>query len=572
MVATICEHITEPLQQIQPALQLAVSDQRILLPGFSQALSNCLTTTTFLLRTLAAADRHGTLCDNWAAFSLGGGLGGCQVPHPVALGLFGFCPVSWPPAACTAGKPLIQSCSILASHVAAALAPAYGLLGWDTSTWQHSPHLSPRARSAVEQCVYRLTLGAVNTLTNALDLLTACSVLKDGHATGTPASASARLKKELKARKALSTISNAIDVGSSATGSAGTCAAAAGCRTAVGCIVPTQQQEEQQQVQQEQQARAAAKAAKRQRQKQRKAAEAAAAAEAEQQTTGAAAEAPVGAAVEPAAPSPPLAYRPTSGASAPVAAPGECELPAAAPPPACPDAAAAAACDEAVQPAGSTPEGAVCPAASSSDQLEVLLAQLGAGDAELAAGAEEQAQGSGAGSSGACLLPSPLPAVPQRPSSAAQLDALLAQLGVAGGAEGREFYSAPGRVSPSPGKAADVAGGAAAYSAAPADDDSLDALLAQLGVGSCAPDGDAAAAGCASCSPAAPATAAHSPPAAAAAAPTVSLDPALLASLECPLTLQTMQQPVVAADGNTYERSAIAGEQVGRDGAEERLN
>lgn len=151
-------------------------------------------------------------------------------------------------------------------------------------------------------------------------------------------------------------------------------------------------------------------------------------------------------------------------------------------------------------------------------------------------------------------------------------DALLAQLGVAGGAEGSECYSAPGRVSPAPGKAAAVAAGAAVFTGAPADD-SLDALLAQLRVGSSDPEAGAgaAAAGSVACSPAAPATAALSPPDAASATTSV-LDPALLASLECLLTLQTMQQPAVAADGNTYERSAIAGGHVERDGAEERLH
>lgn len=243
----------------------------------------------------------------------------------------------------------------------------------------------------------------MNTLTNVLDLLTACSTLKDRHATGTRASATERLKKELKVRKALSTISNAIDVDSLAAGSAGTGTSAAGSCTTVGCVVPMQQEAEQQEAQQEQQARAAAKAAIRQRQKQRKAAEAAAAAEAEQQTAGAAADVLAGAAVEPAAPSPLVASRPTSGASAPAAATGESERPAAAPPHVHQAEAAAAACDEAVQLAGSSPEGEMHPAASGSDQLELLLAQLGAGDAEVGAGTEEQEPGSCSGN-GACLL------------------------------------------------------------------------------------------------------------------------------------------------------------------------
>ena len=432
-------------------------------------------------------------------------------------------------------------CGMLVSHMAVALVPAADPLGEDYRLWCSSPHISERARQAVTSDVSMRALFQFGRLAK---ILKAVFLAETG-------AAAARATQGSRRRPLATYNSQPPAAGQEVAKGAPQQAGEAHEQANAGALL---------QAEQEQLARAAAKAAKRQRQKLRKAAEAAAAAEAEQQA--AAAEVPAGAAVGPPAPCSAVGGSPAAGVSAPAAAPGECELPAATPPPACPDAAAAAACDEAVQPAGSTPEGAVCPAASSSDQLEVLLAQLGAGDAELAAGAEEQAQGSGAGSSGACLLPSPLPAVPQRPSSAAQLDALLAQLGVAGGAQGSEFYSAPGRVSPSPGKAAAVAAGAAAYSAAPADDDdSLDALLAQLGVGSSAPDGDAAAvaAGCASCSPAAPAMAAHSPPDAAPATPTVSLDPALLASLECPLTLQTMQQPVVAADGNTYERSAIAG-------------
>lgn len=41
------------------------------------------------------------------------------------------------------------------------------------------------------------------------------------------------------------------------------------------------------------------------------------------------------------------------------------------------------------------------------------------------------------------------------------------------------------------------------------------------------------------------------------------LDPALLADLACPLTLELMHDPVVAADGCTYERAAIAGAPAG---------
>ena len=371
--------------------------------------------------------------------------------------------------------------------MASALAPAVDPLGEDYRLWCSSPHISERARQAVASDA---SMRALFQFGRMVKILKAVFPAETG-------AAAARAKQGSRRRPLAAHNSQPPAAGQEVAKGAPQQAGEAHDQAKAGALL---------QAQQEQQAWAAAKTAKRQRQKQRKAAEAAAAVEAEQQTTGSAAEAPAGAAVEAAAPSPPLANRPTSGAIAPTAAAGERELPAAAPP------LAAVACDEAVQPAGSAPEGGVCPASSSSDQLEVLLAQLGAGDAELGAGTEEQQQGSGAGSSDACLLPSPLPAIPHRPSSAAQLDA----------------------------------------------------LLAQLGVGSSDPDADAApAAGCASCSPAPPAMAAHSPLHAASAAPTVSLDPALLASLECPLTLQTMQQPVVAADGNTYERSAIAG---GREG------
>ena len=47
--------------------------------------------------------------------------------------------------------------------------------------------------------------------------------------------------------------------------------------------------------------------------------------------------------------------------------------------------------------------------------------------------------------------------------------------------------------------------------------------------------------------------------AAAAAVPPLPLDPTLLSDLCCPITHEPMSDPVVAADGTTYERAAIEG-------------
>jgi hypothetical protein len=56
----------------------------------------------------------------------------------------------------------------------------------------------------------------------------------------------------------------------------------------------------------------------------------------------------------------------------------------------------------------------------------------------------------------------------------------------------------------------------------------------------------------------APAPASPVPPSSA-----TSLPPGLLSELMCPITQEPMRDPVVAADGHTYERSAIEGGLIG---------
>ena len=46
------------------------------------------------------------------------------------------------------------------------------------------------------------------------------------------------------------------------------------------------------------------------------------------------------------------------------------------------------------------------------------------------------------------------------------------------------------------------------------------------------------------------------------------MDPSLAAELLCPITHEAMADPVVAADGNTYERAALEGEQAWGPGTE----
>ena len=145
-----------------------------------------------------------------------------------------------------------------------------------------------------------------------------------------------------------------------------------------------------------------------------------------------------------------------------------------------------------------------------------------------------------AGTAGSAAAPAQQPS----PDATAELELLLEQLGVgsSSSAPTADPISPPGRAANEPAAAAAVVPAPGAHSA-------------MVAMGSASAAAAAVAAGAAPAGPSGPA---------AGPLPPLGLDPDLAEELLCCITQEPMDDPVVAADSFTYERSAIEGE-AGRD-------
>ena len=225
-------------------------------------------------------------------------------------------------------------------------------------------------------------------------------------------------------------------------------------------------------------------------------------------------------------------------------------------------ASAAAEAAVAVETAETSAAAAAVESEMCAEEEHVLpsgFAATGRQTEQAATGGQLAAAGSAGGSSGGTTGRSKK----QRRKKGKQMAAGAAPVG---GTSGGTSGAAGRREADSGAAAADQQAPAAVQSeTAPAEPDAaeLEQLMQQLGLGA-APEGSGSRGRTStatpepvSCDPPAPPAA---PPASSAATPARQpFDPSLLSDLCCPITHEPMADPVVVADGGTYERAAIEG-------------